>query len=264
MDDDVVVVGDLVDQGVQAGPHQAAAPGGVQFQGVAPQAVLSFHQVHLITLVGQGQGGGHAADPAADHQGPLVDAHRDVLQGLEQAGFGHAHVHQVLAFRRGPIRFILVHPGALVANIGHLKEILVEAGAAQHILEDGLVGGGAAGRHHHPVQVVLGDLFHHLGLGILGAAKEVILDIRHIGNIPGVFHDGRDIGHPADIEAAVADKHPDPGLLHRSHPRSGGYSFSLIRVPRAEVRGWEAAAAAALPSITDWGMSLGPLKAPQE
>ena len=46
--------------------------------------------------------------------------------------------------------------------------------------------------------------------------------------------------------------------------RSGGKTFSRTRVSRASARRREAAAAAALASITVWGMSLGPLKKPQE
>ena len=45
-------------------------------QGIAAQAVFALHQVHLITLIRQGQGGGHAGHAAADHQGRLVDGHR--------------------------------------------------------------------------------------------------------------------------------------------------------------------------------------------
>ena len=80
----------------------------------------------------------------------------------------------------------------------------------------------------------------------------------------GIFHDGRDVGHPADVEAAVADKDPHPGRLLGEVLFRREIPCSLSRVPRASARARVAAAAAALPSITDWGMSLGPLKAPQE
>ncbi len=70
VDGDLVVAGHLPDQGVKARLHQSAPPGGVQLEGVAPQAVFALHQVHDIALIRQGQGAGHAGDAAADDQGP--------------------------------------------------------------------------------------------------------------------------------------------------------------------------------------------------
>ena len=197
-----------------AGPDQPAPPGGVELAGHCRPAVLALHQVHLIALVRQGQGRGHAGDAAAHHQGGLVD--RPTVRysrGYSSRALATAMLTRSWHFCVASLRLALVHPGALVADVGHLEEVLVEAGVAQHVLEDGLVGGGTAGRHHHPVEIMLLDHLHHLGLGVLGAGEEVGLGVLHVGDVLGVFHDGRDIGHPADVEAAVADKDPDPGRL---------------------------------------------------
>ena len=196
------------------------------------------------------------------HQGGVVDAHGDIVQGPEQPGLGHRHVHQVLTLPGGQLRLVLVDPGALVADVGHLEQILVETGGAQHFLEDGLVGGGAAGRHHHPVQVVFPDLLHHLGLGVLGAGEEVGLGVLHVGKALGESTMAGTSATPPMLRPQLQTKTPTRGGSPATSC-SGGKSFFFIRVPRAAARGLVAAAAAALPSITDWGMSLGPVKAPQ-
>jgi hypothetical protein len=50
-----------------------------------------------------------------------------------------------------------VHPAALISNVGHLKETLVETGFPQGLLKKRLMGAGAAGGYHDPVEVVFPD-----------------------------------------------------------------------------------------------------------
>jgi hypothetical protein len=47
-----------------------------------------------------------------------------------------------------------MHPAALIPNVGHLKEALVEAGFPQGLLKEWLMGTGAAGGYHYPVEAV--------------------------------------------------------------------------------------------------------------
>ncbi len=169
-------------------------------------------------LIRQVQSRGHAADPAAHHQRGFVHRNAEVIQGLQKTGLSHRHAHQVHALLGGRLRFVLMDPGTLVADVGHLEEIFVQRGVAQHVLKGGLVGSGRAGRHHHPVEPVLLDHLPHLVLGVLGAGKQVGLGIFDIGESFGVFHHRGHIRHLADIKAAVADKYPDPGELGRNVP----------------------------------------------
>jgi len=74
-----------------------------------------------------------------------------------------------------------VHPGILVSNIGHLKEILVEAALLKGIHKDPLVGLWGTGGHHNPVKFLfLYPLFNPF-LGILGTGKKVHLGINNVG-----------------------------------------------------------------------------------
>ena len=97
------------------------------------------------------------------------------MQRLEQRGPGHRHAHQVLGFFRGLLGLLHVHPGILVADIGHLKEVLVQPGIDHGLPEQGLVGDGRAGRHHHPVELLFFDDLGHVHLGVLGAGEEIFV-----------------------------------------------------------------------------------------
>jgi len=64
-----------------------------------------------------------------------------------------------------------VHPGALLPDVGHLQHIGIQARLADSPAEGGLMEAGRAGRHHHPVQLVLGDVLLDLLLAYIGAGK---------------------------------------------------------------------------------------------
>jgi hypothetical protein len=118
--------------------------------------------------------------PAPTTSAVFVHRHRDIIQGFQKAGLGYGHAEQVLTLLGGGRGLILMDPGALVADIGHLKEILVQTGVSEHILEGGLMSAGRAGRHHHPVEMVLFDHLHHLALGVLGAGEQICLGIENV------------------------------------------------------------------------------------
>jgi len=65
--------------------------------------------------------------PTADHERPLADRKVPLYERLQPVGAGHRHAHQVLRLGRGLHRVGLVHPRVLIPDVGHLKEVLVEA-----------------------------------------------------------------------------------------------------------------------------------------
>ncbi len=75
------------------------------------------------------------------------------------------------------------------------------------------MGFGAAGRHHHPVELVLLDDLFHLILGILRAGKQILLGMDHVGQGFGIFGYPFDIHHAGDVHPAVTDENPYPGVL---------------------------------------------------
>jgi hypothetical protein len=76
-------------------------------------------------------------------------------------------MNEILTLYCGLMGVLLMAPGALIPDIGHLKQIFVQTGSPEHILEDGLMSGGAAGGHYHPVEAVFLYFLRHLFLGIL-------------------------------------------------------------------------------------------------
>ena len=98
----------------------------------------------------------------------------------------------------------------MVPDIGHLKEVFVQTGIDQGFLEKLLMGPGRAGGHDNTVQVLLLDDLRHLILGILGACKQVFLNIDHIRQGPGVLRHLRDPYHAPDVDAAIAHENPYP------------------------------------------------------
>ncbi len=117
--------GDPGNQVAKVFPDIGALNGGRQSIGQSAQLGLFFNQDHFIALIGQAQSGIQAGNPAADHQAFLN--HRDFLflQRVQCRCPGHRHSYQIAGFFSGGFRSFRVHPGILVADIGHLKQVFV-------------------------------------------------------------------------------------------------------------------------------------------
>ena len=205
-------------QVTQPGPDLVAFPGLIQVPGIAAQLGALFHQNGFIAPFRQFQGGGEAGHAATYHQGLLHHLNRSPLQGVVPGDLGHRHADLVLGLGRGGLGFLLVHPGVLVADVGHFQEIGVQTRLPQGVLEQGFVGPGGAGRDDDAVEIKLLDLLGNEFLGIGGAGEEIVFHRDDARQAPGVFRQGLDVHHPGDVDAAGADKDPDADLLSRDIP----------------------------------------------
>ena len=151
------------------------------------------------------------------------------MKGSQCRGSGHRHSNQVFGLFRCNRRFLGMDPGVLVADIGHFKEIFVEAARLEGLHKHGFVGFGAAGGHHHPVKLMLDDFFFDLVLGILAAGKKVFIRIDHMGKGCSIIFNRRNIHDPSDVDTAVAHKNPDARRL-ADHIHLFG-NFNLRNVP---------------------------------
>ena len=250
------------DEPFQKRRHRLALPGGLEVSSISPQPVRLLHQIHGIALAGQGQSCGEARHPAARHQGGTAQGKVGLLKGRSQISLGHGHPDQIDRLDGGRVRVFGVDPGIVVPDIGHLDEIFVQAGGDQGLLEKGLVGPGGAGGHHDPVEVVFRNPLGDEVLGVGGAGEEVVLHMGHVGQGPGVFRHRLHIHHVGDVDAAGADKDADArGLPARDVDLAGvgldlGEAVLGVEQEPGRLAGAEDA------SATDWGMSLGPWKAP--
>ena len=122
---------------------------------VAAQLRLLFDEEDLEVLPRELEGGRHAGEAAADDEGCLVDADGDLFEGLDVVRVRYRHPDEGLRLFRGVLLVFHMDPGALVADIGHLEEVLVEARLADGRPEEELVRPRRAGGNDHPVKVVL-------------------------------------------------------------------------------------------------------------
>jgi hypothetical protein len=123
-----------------------------------------------------------------------------------------------------------VNPGALIPDIGHLEEILIETHFPNRFLEHGFMGSRRAGGNENPVQLMFLDGFLDLLLGILGTGVKVFVDVDNPFKRLGIlFHLGN-LDDPSDIDPAVADKDTDPWLLTLDI-ELGGIFFLLCQCP---------------------------------
>ena len=132
----------LLLQVVEVGLHVQAFDRVVDAARHAAQVGGLLDQIGLEALLGQGQGAGHAGDAAADHQGGLVDRQRELLQGLQLGRPRHRHADDVLGLLRGVCLLLGVDPGAVLADVRHVEEVLVDARFAQRVAEQRLVRPG--------------------------------------------------------------------------------------------------------------------------
>ena len=117
-----------------------------------PSCGLFFQDDGLEALVRQVEGRVDAGEAAADDQGPLVDGQGLLLQGLEQRGPGHRHPHQVLGLLRGLLVSFMCTQEYWLRILAISKRYLLRPASIDGLPEQGLVGAGRAGGHHHPVE----------------------------------------------------------------------------------------------------------------
>ncbi len=116
---------------------------------------LPLHQVRPVALVDQVKRSGHAGHTAADDQCVVVEGLRLGVEREEQPGSGHGHSHQVFGLAGCLVWLLAVHPTALIADVGHLKEVGIQSCATNCLAEDRFVGARRAGSDDDPVQAVL-------------------------------------------------------------------------------------------------------------
>jgi hypothetical protein len=106
-------------------------------------------------------------------------------------------------------------PTALFPDIGHLKEVRVEAHGAAGIPISGLMHSWRTGRYHDPVNaqilnIVLDPVLTGIRTHIL-----IVSGNGHMGKSPGKNRDLLNIDRGRNIDSAMTDINAD---LHKSNP----------------------------------------------
>ena len=181
--------------------------------GQPAEFALFLHQIDIETLTREGERRVHTRYPTADHQGRLGDIEKLGLERLGQTHPGDRPTHEVDRFLRRLFGLLAVHPGAVIADVGHLEEIAVQSDLADVLLEELLVRAGRARRHHHPVERVLLNAFLDLGQRVLRAGVEQVFRVGHAGEILRCFRHRGYVHGAGDVRPARADEYTHPGLL---------------------------------------------------
>ena len=216
-----------LDTRVLGGPgHESRhhVSGGVEIGGreihpghVAAQVILPLHEVHTVPSIGQFEGGGHAHHASPDDQHVGVHLHRAPLQGFV---VGHSpdgrkrECPRLVRRHRG----VVVHPTALLADVGHLDEVGVDPRRLQGFAEGRLVHPGAAGGHDHAIQTLRLDVLDDHLLPGVGAHVLVRLGYGHPRLLQRELGHGVAVDHLGDVGAAVADIDADLVFFHHDTP----------------------------------------------
>ena len=186
-----------------------ALQGMVEIARHSTQLWLLLHQVNLESLSCQTQRAGHSGDTAANHQTGLVDRQFKLFQWLQARRSRHRHTDDFFGFPGRPGGLFGMHPGAMLTDVGHLEEVLVNAAFAAGVAEKRLMGSGCACRNHHPVEAFFPDrICYFLGI-VRGTGKNAFLRMNHIVQGRGVLDNRRHIHDPSDIRAAMAYENAD-------------------------------------------------------
>ena len=84
-----------------------------------------FNQVGFVPHIGQFNCSTDPCNAATDDQGSISDRHKFIHQGLKASGLSHGGTHNLYGLCSGSIRVMPMHPAALIADIGHFKQIFV-------------------------------------------------------------------------------------------------------------------------------------------
>ena len=187
----------------------------VEPPGRAAKLLVRFYQVHGEALISQCKRGRHACHPTTDHECGVLDRDGLLLERQQLRRPAHGHPDEIHRLRRSLLRIARVHPGALIANVGHLQQIGVETGIAQRIAEDRFVGSRRAGGDDDAIQAILVDPPLDLLLVVVSAGIDAVLGEGHVGEVAGVLDDGIHRDDGGDVAATVADEHADARRLIR-------------------------------------------------
>ncbi|MBT9165995.1 MAG: hypothetical protein DDT25_00659 [Chloroflexi bacterium] len=134
----------------------------------------------------------------------------------------HRRPHKCLRLLRGPI---LMHPTAMLADVGHLEEIGIQPRLLADTAEGALMEHRRARGHHYPVQPLLLDILHDQRLSRIRAHKDIITGDRHptkrssiLGYLSRIYRGG-------DVQPAVADINAGP-CLHTIITVARGFSLA--------------------------------------
>ena len=123
----------------------------IQLGHLAADGRFPLHQIDLVSGIGDVQGGLDASDASAYNQSRRRDLHLTRIQGFVEGHTVHCGRHQ-LPCLAGRLLSIIVYPGALFADVGHLEEVGVHARPLHSAAKGRLVHAGGAGCHHDPIQ----------------------------------------------------------------------------------------------------------------
>ncbi len=169
-----------------------------------------FHQMHVESLVGQRQCGGHAAQSTANDNTGLVHRERAAFEGPKRARPGDGHFDEFNCLFGGGLRYCGMHPGALVPDVGHFEQIRVQTRFPQGFAEQRLVRSRGAGGDHDAIEPVFMDHVLDVGQAGVGTGEHGVGRQNHVRLMLDAFDHRLDVHDRADVHAAVTDKDAEP------------------------------------------------------
>ncbi len=147
----------------------------------AAQLAVAFHKIHREALIGQGQGRFHAGSATADDQRAALDRNFTIGQRMQHGSSRRRHADQVLGLARGGVPVMGMHPGALVADVGHIEQVRIQAGRAQAVAEYRLMGQRRTAGDDHAVGAQLSHLLGDSRHAVLGTGIERVFGMNDVG-----------------------------------------------------------------------------------
>ncbi len=149
---------------------------------VAADGGVPLDKDDLMAAVGNIEGRLDAGDTAADDEGPFGDRHGDRLELSVHLHPLDEHGDDFGRFDSG-LFLILMDPGAVLADVGHLHQVGIEAGGFGGFAEGLFVHPGGAGGNDDAVEVMLADRFFQEVLAGIGAHVLVVAGVGYAGDL---------------------------------------------------------------------------------
>jgi len=173
---------------------------------VAADGGLALDQDDFMAAIGDVKRRLDAGDASADHQGPLGDRYSD---GGQHAVLLDPLDHHADDLDRldGGLLLVLMDPGAVLADVGHLAQEGVQAGGFDRFSESLLVHTGRTCRHDDMRELLLLDGLLEQVLAGVGTHVLVVGGEGHAGKLADFLCNPFDIDGPGDVLAAMADEY---------------------------------------------------------
>ena len=176
---------------------------------LAADGGFTLHHHHFVTGIGNVQRRLDSRHAAANHHRTPRHRNADGLERVVLPHLFHRHADDFRSLGRS-LAAVVMHPRTVLADIGHLHHVGIEAGFLGRLAEGLQVHVRRTRGNHYRVQFLCCDLLPDHRLAGIRAHIFVVHGAPHAGNLGHSGGNLRHVNRTRDVLTTPADENPNP------------------------------------------------------